>query len=174
MRAPDGRTVARLALAGYFTAALLALALLARHRGQYPPAPEQPIAFPHSVHAGRLNLECGFCHTFAERSPRAGIPPLATCMTCHGSIAVERPEIRKLRGYVERREPVAWRKVHLLPDHVHFTHKRHVRAGIDCSACHGGVARMERVKRVRPLTMGWCVTCHRLRGAPTDCATCHR
>jgi hypothetical protein len=95
-------------------------------------------------------------------------------MGCHQTIAVERPQVRKLRGHAERREPVAWNRVHRLPDHVHFTHKRHVRSGIDCAACHGAVAKMERVKRVRPLTMGWCVTCHRLRQGPTDCATCHK
>ena len=168
------RLLARLALAGYFVLALLLLALLGWYRGQSPVAPAQPIAFPHTIHAGRLGLACTFCHSFADRSTRAGIPPLSTCMTCHGTIAVERPEVRKLLGYVERREPVAWQRVHLLPGHVYFSHKRHVRAGVDCAACHGAVAKMERVKRVRPLTMGWCVTCHRLRGAPTDCATCHR
>ncbi|KAF0216832.1 MAG: cytochrome c family [Geobacteraceae bacterium] len=168
------RLLARLALVGWFGLALLVLAVLARHREQAPVAPVQPIDFPHTVHADRLKLACTFCHTFADRSSRAGVPPLATCMACHRSIAVERPEVRKLRGHVERREPVVWQRVHRLPDHVHFTHKRHVRAGVDCSACHGAVAKMERTKRVRPLTMGWCVTCHRARGAPTDCATCHR
>lgn len=174
MRVTDGKTLAGLALSGYFVLALLLLAFLAWYRGLSPVAPAQPIAFPHTVHAGRLKLACAFCHSFADRSPRAGIPPLATCMTCHRSIAVERPEIRKLLAHVERQQPVAWQRVHSLPGHVHFTHKRHVRAGIDCAACHGDVAQMERVKRVRPLTMGWCVTCHRVRGAPTDCATCHK
>lgn len=174
MKLSDGKMIVRLALAGYFAAALLLLAALAWYRGRSPVAPQQPIAFPHTVHAGSLRLACTFCHTFAERSPRAGIPPLATCMTCHQSIALEKAEVKKLRGYVERKEPVVWQRVHRLPGHVRFTHKRHLRAGIDCAVCHGGVAKMARVKRVRPLTMGWCVTCHRQRGAPTDCATCHR
>ena len=168
------RLLARLSLAGYFGLALLALALLAWYRGESPVAPVQPIAFPHTVHAGRLGLACTFCHAFADRSPRAGVPPLATCMTCHSTIALERPEVQKLRGYVERQEPVSWQRVHHLPDHVYFSHKRHVRAGVECATCHGAVAKMKRVKRVRPLQMGWCVSCHRARGAPTDCATCHR
>jgi hypothetical protein len=95
-------------------------------------------------------------------------------MTCHETVALDRPEVQKLRGHVERKEPVVWERVHSLPSFVHFTHKRHVRAGVDCAACHGGVASMARVKRVRPLTMGWCVSCHWTRGAPTDCATCHQ
>jgi len=168
------RLLAKLALLSYFGMALLLLAVLAWYRGQSPLAPAQPIAFPHTIHAGRLGLACIYCHSFVDRSPRAGIPSLATCMTCHSVIALDRPEVKKLRAHVERKEPVVWQRVHRLPDHVYFTHKRHVRAGVDCAACHGAVAKMERVKRVRPLQMGWCVTCHRVRGAPTDCATCHR
>jgi hypothetical protein len=82
--------------------------------------------------------------------------------------------VKKLRAYWAEKHPIEWVKVHELPWHVGFTHKRHVKAGVDCAVCHGGVAKMARVKRVRPLTMGWCVTCHWTRGAPTDCATCHR
>jgi len=173
---PDGATMrrfARLALAGHFAVALLALAGLAAYRHRAPLAPSQPIAFPHTVHAGQLGLECRLCHAYADRSPSAGAPPLATCMTCHETIGLDRAEVQKLRAHVARAEPVAWSRVHVLPSYVRFTHKRHVRAGVDCAVCHGDVASMTRVKRVRPLTMGWCVTCHRARGAPTDCATCH-
>ena len=167
------RRIARLALAGHFAGALLLLAALAAFRSTPTLAPEQPIAFPHTVHAGRLGLPCLFCHAFADRSPSATVPPLSTCMTCHETIGLDRPGVQKLRGYVERKEPVAWKRVHGLPIFVHFTHKRHVKAGVDCAACHGGIAEMERVRRVRPLTMGWCLACHRTKGAPTDCATCH-
>jgi hypothetical protein len=167
------RRIARLALAGHFALTLLALAALAAWRGQDPLAPPQPIAFPHTVHAGRLELPCAHCHAFADRSPEATVPPLATCMACHETIGLDRPEVQKLRAHVARGEPVTWRRVHALPTFVHFTHQRHVKAGVDCAVCHGGVAQMAVVKRVRPLTMGWCVACHRTRGAPTDCATCH-
>lgn len=176
MRLPAGatpRTLARLALAGWFALALALLGGLAAWRASSPLAPAQPIAYPHTIHAGALAIPCLFCHAFADRSTQATVPPLSTCMTCHETIALDRPEVQRLRGYVQRNEPVAWVRVHELPSFVRFTHKRHVRAGVDCATCHGGVAAMERVKRVRPLTMGWCVTCHRTRGAPTDCATCH-
>ncbi|HSM91403.1 MAG TPA: cytochrome c3 family protein [Anaeromyxobacteraceae bacterium] len=176
MKAPGPTLAAKaggLAIAGWVAAWLLALGALAAWRGAVPLAPAQPIAFPHVVHAGRLGLQCTFCHVNAPRSPEATVPPLSTCMTCHETIALDRPEVQKLRGYVARGEPVTWTRVHTLPDWVRFTHKRHVRAGVDCSACHGGVAQMARVTRVRPLTMGWCIGCHRTRGAPTDCTTCH-
>jgi hypothetical protein len=176
MRLGEGamlRRLARVALLGWFALSVLLLGGLAAYRGQDEVAPAQPIAFPHTVHAGELGLECTFCHVNAPRSPRATVPPLSVCMTCHETIGLERPEVQKLRGYVERGESVVWRRVHAVPSFVHFTHKRHVRAGVDCAVCHGGVAKMARVKRVRPLTMGWCIACHWTRGAPTDCATCH-
>lgn len=167
--------IARLALAGWFALVLLLLGALAAWRSWTPLAPEQPIAFPHTIHAGRLEIPCLHCHVNADRSPRATAPALSVCMACHATIAVDRPEVQRLRGYVERKEPVTWNRVHFLPDSalVHFSHKPHVKAGVDCAVCHGGVAQMARVTRVRPLTMGWCVTCHRTRGAPTDCTTCH-
>jgi hypothetical protein len=167
------RWLARLAFGGYFALFLLLLGALAAFRQQAPLAPVQPIAFPHTVHAGELGLECRFCHAWADRSPHATVPPLSTCMTCHETVALDRPEVQKLRGHIERGEPVIWARVHSLPTFVRFTHERHVKAGVECAVCHGGVATMARVKRVRPLTMGWCVACHWTRGASTDCATCH-
>jgi hypothetical protein len=168
------RRLGKLALVGHFGLLLMLLVALAAWREQDPIAPTQPIAFPHTLHAGELGLECRFCHAFVDRSPQATVPPLATCMTCHETIGLDRPEVQKLRAHVERGEPVVWQRVHALPSFVHFTHQRHVKAGVDCAVCHGGVAKMARVKRVRPLTMGWCVACHWTRGAPTDCATCHQ
>lgn len=168
------RRFARLVMFGYFGTALLAVAALGYCQAHYRQPPTQPIAFAHSVHAGRLGLDCAFCHAFADRSPQAGVPPVERCMTCHRSIALESPEVQKLHRHQEQGEPILWNRVHGLPAHVHFTHKRHIRAGIDCSACHGGVRRMERMRQVRSLEMGWCVTCHRAHGASTDCATCHQ
>lgn len=168
------RRLFKLALVGYFGFCLLLTAALAYRWARVQRPPEQPIAFPHTVHAGRLGLACTFCHQDAERSPRAGMPPVERCMSCHQTVAVDRPEVKKLRLHHERKEPIAWNRLHALPAHVHFTHKRHVKAGIDCSACHGEVRKMARMRRVRSLEMGWCVTCHRALGAPTDCATCHK
>jgi hypothetical protein len=169
------RWLVPIALAGWFGLTLAALGGVAVWRRSPALSPAQPIAFPHTIHAGQLGIPCLFCHANADRSPTATVPPLSVCMTCHETIATDRPEVRKLRGFVERKEPVEWRRVHWLPASslVHFTHKRHVKAGVECAACHGDVAKMARVTRVRPLTMGWCVACHRTRGASTDCATCH-
>lgn len=161
------------ALTAWFAGALAVLGALAAWREADVTAPAQPIAFPHTVHAGTLSLPCSFCHLNVERSSQATVPPLSVCMTCHETIAAGRPEVERLKAHVARGEPVTWRRVHELPSFVHFTHKRHVRAGVACATCHGDVAAMARITRVRPLTMGWCITCHRTRGAPTDCATCH-
>lgn len=137
-------------------------------------APAQPIAFPHTVHAGTLALPCDFCHAFAARTRHAGAPPLERCMECHRAIATDREEIRKLTRYYEEGRPVEWNRVYELPDFIYFSHKRHVKAGVDCSECHGDVREMAKIRRVSSLKMGWCVSCHRVRGASRDCAVCHK
>jgi hypothetical protein len=168
------RLLTRFLLLGYFGVFILATAALDYYHGRYRQPPVQPIAFAHSIHAGRLGLDCAFCHAFASRSPRAGVPPVEKCLSCHRTIATDREEIKVLLGYSERGESIAWNRVHQLPDHVYFSHKRHIKAGLDCAACHGGVREMTLMRQIRPLTMGWCVTCHRANGASTDCATCHQ
>ncbi len=138
------------------------------------PAPVQPIAFQHTVHAGKMQLPCTFCHRYVERARQAGIPSLSLCMSCHRSIATEREEIKKLTSFFEAGQPVYWSRVHQLPDFIYFSHKRHIKGGVLCATCHGEVAQMEVVHQVRSLEMGWCLACHRDRGAPTDCTTCHK
>jgi len=165
--------VAVLAL-GYFGASVLLVAGLGTLWCGTDPAPVQPIAFPLTVHAGGLQMPCVYCHTFVERSRSAGAPPLEICMGCHRSIATDKEEIRKLTRYYEEKRPIAWKRVYALPDFIYFSHKRHVKAGVACSMCHGDVAGMKRVRRVNELIMGWCVSCHRVRGASRDCATCHK
>lgn len=139
-------------------------------------APDQPIAFSHRIHVGTVGLECRFCHTNVDNSTFAGIPPVATCMSCHQNVAVDRPEIQKLTGYWEREEPMEWNRVHRLRirDHVFFSHKRHIKAGIQCEQCHGQVKYMDKIRRVKSLEMGWCVSCHEKNGASRDCLTCHQ
>lgn len=137
-------------------------------------APGQPIAFPHTTHAGTLRLPCTFCHEFADKSKHAGAPAVQRCMDCHRTVATEKPEIRKLARYYAEKRPIEWVRVYALPDFIYFPHKRHVKAGVDCSACHGDVAGMPRVRRVSSLSMGWCVSCHKVMNAPRDCATCHK
>ena len=163
-----------LAVLGYFGAFLLLTAGLGFLWLRSDPAPVQPIAFPHTAHAGQLQMPCTYCHAFVERSRHAGVPPVETCMGCHRSIAVDRDEIRKLTRYYEEKKPIEWRRVYAVPDFIYFSHKRHVKAGLECSASHGDVAGMKRVRRVNDVAMGWCVSCHRVREAPIDCPTCHK
>jgi hypothetical protein len=137
------------------------------------PSPVQPLAFSHRLHAGDYRIDCRYCHRGVEVSRVAGIPPLAICQACHLYIASERPEIVKLLDYAKRGEPVAWVKVHDLPEHVYFPHMMHLRARLDCVLCHGEVAGMDRVARSVELKMGWCLSCHREHQASIDCWTCH-
>jgi hypothetical protein len=136
--------------------------------------PGQPIAFSHKVHIDTVGLKCTHCHVYADKSPQAGVPAVKVCADCHEKVAADRPEIKKLMEYWKNQEPIPWTKVHVQKWHVHFTHKRHIKAGIDCSHCHGEVKAMDTVRKVRSLEMGWCVTCHRQNNAPTDCWTCHK
>ncbi len=133
----------------------------------------QPLMFSHQLHAGEYEIACQYCHAYARRGPVAGIPSVQRCVGCHSTIATEQPEILRLMEYWAQREPIPWIRIHDLPDHVHFTHKRHVLAGVDCQVCHGEVDRMDAAIQTAPLTMGWCVTCHEEREAPKDCLTCH-
>lgn len=140
-------------------------------------APVQPIDFMHTVHVGQDRIPCAYCHFSSNISEEAGIPPVGTCMGCHrfvqGSTPEFQGEIQKLMEFAADSTPIPWVRVHSTPSFVQFTHKPHVRAGVACAACHGDVGSMERVERVAPLTMGWCIECHRDLGAPDDCATCH-
>lgn len=134
----------------------------------------QPILFSHKLHAGDKDIPCQYCHAYARRSPVAGVPSVQTCMGCHQLVAARKPEVRKLAAYWQEREPVPWVKIHNLPDFVYFSHKRHIRAGVQCQECHGPVETMEEVYQFSSLEMGWCLNCHSERGASIDCATCHK
>lgn len=143
--------------------------------GKY--APKQPIDYSHRLHAGELQIECKFCHTYARRSRSAGIPAVSQCMACHQVIGRGKADIEYLAKKYDSQKPIEWVKVHDLPDFVYFSHKRHVAAGFDCQTCHGPVEEMEVLYREAPLTMGWCVDCHREnldKGASVDCLACHK
>jgi hypothetical protein len=154
-----------------------------------PPAPtkpagkalQQPIAFSHKLHAGQLGMDCAYCHTSVGQSYIANIPNVQTCMNCHQYVRTDRPEIVKLAKYHAEGRTIEWLNVHDLPDHVYFSHKRHVRAGVRCETCHGRVQEMDVVYPVQDLTMGFCVTCHKqnnermaANNAALDCWTCHK
>lgn len=157
---------------GFFALAYLALGA-EFERGKR--APDQPIAFSHTVHVGKVGLQCLFCHETADKAAFAGVPAVEKCMSCHRNVAADRPEIQKLAGYWERGEPMEWNRVYRIRvrNHVYFSHERHVKAEVDCAVCHGEVKYMDKVRQVRSLEMGWCVQCHRQKKAPTDCLTCH-
>lgn len=135
--------------------------------------PVQPIAFSHKVHAGINKIDCKYCHSGAEKSQHAAIPSVNQCMNCHKAIqtfsggavftgAQGTDEIKKLLTAFELKEPIKWVKVHDLPDHVYFNHSQHVTVGqVACQTCHGPVEEMDEVFQFAPLSMGWCVNCHR-------------
>lgn len=139
-------------------------------------APAQPIPFNHQLHAGKRKIQCQYCHSNVEKSPHANVPTSAVCMNCHRVALTDRPLIKQLTEYHDNNKPIQWVNVHVLPDYVYFNHQRHVQKGVACETCHGNVAEMERVEQVNPLSMGWCVNCHRLpeNQAPLNCNTCHR
>jgi len=148
--------------------------------------PIQPIHYSHRIHAGSNGIDCKYCHSAARMSKNAGIPSLNVCMNCHKNIAevsdtTATPEhskafydgeIQKLydavgwdktaQKYTGKTRPVKWVRIHNLPDFVYFNHSQHVTvAGIECQTCHGPVQTFELMKQFSPLTMGWCVNCHR-------------
>jgi hypothetical protein len=153
------------------------LAYVGVHQGY---APAQPIAFSHKLHAGDAHVPCLYCHFGARTSRHAGIPPSGVCMNCHALLQKQSEDIEKLKELVAERRPTTWVKVHNLPDFVYFNHSQHLLGGVECQACHGHVERMTRVEQQSPLTMGWCLDCHRSRSgdpnapaANLDCGKCH-
>ena len=149
--------------------------------------PAQPIDFSHKVHAGQNGIDCNYCHSSARKSKHSGIPSANVCMNCHKNIAEYNGEldpelgytkefydgeIQKLyaavgwdeatQSYTGEEKPVKWVRIHNLPDFAYFNHSQHVTvAGIECQKCHGPVEEMEIMRQHAPLTMGWCINCHR-------------
>jgi hypothetical protein len=135
--------------------------------------PAQPISFSHRLHAGVKAIDCRFCHPYVMRSIYPGLPPVEKCLYCHNYIIANHPEIQKEHAYFNDRQPVPWVKVFYLPEHVLFNHQRHIRKEIACESCHGDIKSMDRLKGER-FKMGFCVQCHRARGADLDCwLACH-
>ncbi len=155
-----------------------------------PEGPVQPIFFSHVIHAGSYQIDCQYCHAGARRSPTAGLPSVERCMGCHKIVAAQgNPEVDKLKGYWERKEPIPWVRIFKVPEHAQFPHKNHIQAGLPCQTCHGRVEAMERVNAgptgtgqsivndlmnlagmpaaPNKLTMGWCVECHRAANSGT-------
>lgn len=121
----------------------------------------QPVDFQHNLHAGQLGLDCRYCHSSVEEAPVAGVPPTETCMTCHSQIRVDSPQLAAVQASWDSGEPIEWNRVHDLPDFVYFDHSAHVNQGVGCSSCHGRVDQMGGMWKNEPMTMGWCLECHR-------------
>lgn len=138
-----------------------------------PFAPAQPIAFSHRDHVRGDELQCELCHSGARRAAFAGMPPVERCMGCHRFVLPQNPGVAALHRYWDSGTVIPWVKVYALPRFVRFSHEAHVRAQVDCARCHGNVGEMVRVVRVAPLSMGWCVDCHRAARASDDCLICH-
>jgi len=137
--------------------------------------PQQPIEFPHNIHVGK-EIKCTeYCHESVTKGPRAGLPSLNTCMICHAAIATDRPRIQTITAMSDKGQDIQWQRVYGYTQqaHVHFNHAPHIRAGVDCSTCHGDVGKGTVATRNVDLNMGFCVTCHRQKNAPNDCLTCH-
>lgn len=124
-------------------------------------SPKQPVAFSHALHAGKLALDCRYCHNTVENAAHAAIPPTATCMNCHRQIATDSPLLQPVRESFLSGEPIRWVRVHDLPDFAYFDHSAHVTRGVSCVSCHGRVDKMDQVTQVETLRMGWCLDCHR-------------
>ena len=123
--------------------------------------PDQPVDYSHKLHAGELGMDCRYCHTSVEESQEAIIPPTQTCMNCHSIVDTEADALSLVRHSWESGEPIEWVRVHMLPDYAYFNHSVHVNANVGCASCHGRVDQMEKVVQVEPLSMSWCLDCHR-------------
>ncbi|MCP3980153.1 MAG: cytochrome c3 family protein [bacterium] len=124
-------------------------------------APEQPVPYSHALHVGELGLDCRYCHAMVEVSPVATIPPTQVCMNCHSVVKRDSDQLAALRESHETGRSMRWVRVHNLPDYAYFNHSIHVRAGVGCVSCHGNINEMEVVYQAEPLSMGWCLDCHR-------------
>ncbi|OJT17422.1 cytochrome C [Archangium sp. Cb G35] len=163
---PRANTVARVVAAGLLTTpALGALGLWAYARSPLAqnlrqPVP-QPVQFDHRHHAGDEAIDCRYCHSTVEVSSSAGYPSQATCLGCHAQVWNQSPLLEPVRQAYFSDRPIPWSRVHDLPDFVYFNHAIHVNKGVGCVTCHGRVDLMPSIQQAQPLSMGWCLDCHR-------------
>jgi hypothetical protein len=122
---------------------------------------EQPVAFSHQHHVAGLGVDCRFCHTSVEVSASAGLPPTYTCMTCHSQIWTNAALLAPVRASLANHKPLVWHRVTDLPDYVYFNHSIHIAKGVGCQSCHGAIESMALTYKAKPLTMDFCLVCHR-------------
>ena len=124
-------------------------------------AHEQPVQFSHKHHNGELGIDCRYCHLSVETSTFAGIPPTQVCMNCHSQMWKDAPILEPVRASYRTGESLQWTRVHDLADFAYFNHAAHISKGVGCASCHGDVTQMNLTYSVAPLSMGWCLDCHR-------------
>jgi hypothetical protein len=129
--------------------------------------PVQPVPYSHALHVGQLGMDCKYCHTTVEKAAFAAIPPTQVCINCHSpsknvnGVRKESEKLAKVYESYATGKPVEWVKVHQLPDYVYFDHSAHVNKGVGCVSCHGRIDAMDVVSQAKPLSMSWCLDCHR-------------
>lgn len=121
--------------------------------------------YSHALHVGQLGLDCRYCHTTVDRGAHASVPATQTCMNCHTQVQKDSPKLQPVRDSYANGLSVQWTRIHDLPDYSYFDHSAHVNRGVSCVECHGRVDQMEVVQKAEPMSMGWCLECHR---NPTD------
>jgi hypothetical protein len=124
-------------------------------------APVQPVPYSHKLHAGDLGIDCRYCHFSVEKSKHANVPPTQVCMNCHKLILPESEKLLPVRESFANNIPIKWMRVHKIGEYAYFDHSAHLRAGVGCVECHGRIDQMETVHQVMPLSMSWCLDCHR-------------
>ena len=123
--------------------------------------PKQPIPYSHKLHVGELGLDCRYCHASVEVSSVANVPPTQACMNCHRLVKRDSELLAPLRDSASSGRPLRWERVHKVPDYAYFTHRPHIAAGVACVTCHGRIDQMDVVTQAKPLSMSWCLDCHR-------------
>ena len=123
--------------------------------------PIQPVPFSHAVHAGQLGMDCRYCHSAVEKAWYSNVPSASTCMNCHNQVLKDDPRLALVRQSAQTGEPIRWVQIHRLPDFVYFNHSVHVNRGISCVHCHGRIDQMDEVMQAQPLSMAFCLNCHR-------------
>ena len=137
------------------------------------PAPEQPLPYSHKTHVG-MGLACPVCHVNPAPGKEMTFPNTATCMSCHTTLAADRPAIQKLAGYAGSKQPIPWVRVYKLLPGVTWSHRKHLEAGVPCEICHGAVGSLEVMSEVTAITgMATCISCHQARRVSAACNVCH-
>ncbi len=163
---PSANTLARVSILGIGIAVLGGVGgVFAYVRSPYQTQVQvirnQPVPFSHAHHVRDVGIDCRYCHSTVETASSAGLPPTHTCMSCHSQIWGSADMLAPVRSSLAENKPIVWTRVHDLPDFVYFSHNIHVQKGVGCVSCHGRVDEMPLAWKAEPMTMEWCLDCHR-------------